>query len=78
MSIPRTRQDAQRRRAIEIPADPEPENGRQCPNCGEAYVRPSVGWVNPDQVPHENVFDCIRYLRTRLEEAERILERHNL
>lgn len=46
-------------------------HGRRCPNCGEERVAPirgdySWGEVPYDDYPHENPFDCIRFLHSEL------------
>lgn len=50
--------------------------GKRCPNCGEERERPSPGdfgtypgWEEWVDVPHENPFDCIRYLHASLGDA---------
>lgn len=48
--------------------------GKKCPNCGQEYVHP-VGndyrtYPSYQDVPHENPFDCIRFLAKRIEEVE--------
>lgn len=46
--------------------------GKNCPNCGEERVRPDPGdeypgWEAWVEAPHENPFDCIRFLRKSLD-----------
>jgi hypothetical protein len=47
--------------------------GKHCPNCGEERERPSPGdhgtypgWETWVESPHENPFDCIRFLKKEL------------
>jgi len=51
--------------------------GKVCRNCGQEYVQPDPGdtatypgWKEYAEVPHENPFDCIRFLRSELEDTK--------
>lgn len=63
---------------------PEPPiRGQLCPNCGQVLKDPKVDWSNlsrydeawnfsksseHDRTPHENPFDCVRFLQTQIAE----------
>lgn len=61
---------------IKKASKPEPRPaapGRTCPNCGEIREQPDpgdggtyYGWEKWVDAPHENPFDCIRFLRKEL------------
>jgi len=43
------------------------ENGKMCPNCEEKRSYPDPCWNTQwDYFPHENPFDCIRFLKKDL------------
>ena len=59
---------------------PEPRPalpGKVCPNCGETRERPTpgdrgvyFGWETWTDAPHENPFDCIRFLKRELDSVK--------
>jgi len=57
---------SQRVNSIELPVT----RGNRCPNCEQETQQPSPYWAGWDTKPHEDPFDCIRHLSSRLRDTQ--------